>query len=337
MHRGASLAGGLLVSVIAAGLVAGCGRPAASATPSARLADSDAAPTRPAASSTASPSPAASGRAASLAAAPPGGSALKPSLKSNPAAFAAKAASPALKAAPAKPNQKLRKGTFKDETISVGDLTRRYRLAAPQSLEAGKPIPLVFAFHGLGDSKDLMPWYSRLDDLAAREGFLLVYPDGRNRSWILVKEWAAADFDFFDALLAKLSAEYPIDPDRVYLVGMSNGAYFAQLLASQRSDKIAAVAAHSGGLGQLAFEKKLSLERKYGVFLVHGADDSIVPVAEGRRARDQYKKWGFDVEYVEVPGWNHFWAHKIDVNAKIWKFFLGHPRAAEAPRQAKRE
>lgn len=326
MQGSAALAGGLLVCLIAAGLVVGCGRPAASATPSVRLGDTEAASSASASSST-SPSPAASGMTASVAAAPPSAPAWKPLLKSKPADVAAKAAAPIANPRTAKPNQKLRKGTFKDETIQVGGLTRRYRLAAPQSLQAGKPVPLVFAFHGLGDSKDLMPWYSRLDDLAAREGFLLVYPDGRNRSWILVKEWATADFDFFDALLAKLSAEYPVDPDRVYLVGMSNGAYFAQLLASQRSDKIAAVAAHSGGLGQLAFEKKFAPKRKYGVLLIHGADDSVVPVAESRRARDQYKKWGLDVEYVEVPGWNHFWAHKIDVNAKIWKFFLGHPRA----------
>jgi dipeptidyl aminopeptidase/acylaminoacyl peptidase len=62
------------------------------------------------------------------------------------------------------------------------------------------------------------------------------------------------------------------------------------------------------------------------VLVVHGSADSIVKVDEGRRTRDAYHKWGHPVEYVEVPGLNHFWAHKVDVNSKMWRFFAAHPR-----------
>jgi len=120
--------------------------------------------------------------------------------------------------------------------------------------------------------------------------------------------------------------DYTVDKDRVYLTGMSNGAFFSNLVASQRSDKIAAIAAHSGGLG---FVKEDKDRRKYPVMLIHGADDSIVNVKESRKARDMYEKWGHEVNYVEVPKHNHFWASRQGINGKIWTFFKEHPRKAE--------
>lgn len=216
-------------------------------------------------------------------------------------------------------------GTFANEEMKVGSGKRAYRLVVPEKIDPKKPAPLVFAFHGLGDSKDLMAFYSRLDRLAARYGFLLVYPNGRNKMWSLVVEWAKEDLDFFDALYSQVSKQYNVDLDRVYLTGMSNGAYFSHVVASQRSDKVAAIAPHSGGLGLLALGQP-KLKRKYAVLVIHGEKDSIVPVKEGRETHAAYKKWGHDVEYLEVPDHNHFWAHKADVNEKIWKFFHDHPR-----------
>jgi polyhydroxybutyrate depolymerase len=216
-------------------------------------------------------------------------------------------------------------GTFANAKIDINGLERVYRLVVPEGIDSEKPAPLVFAFHGLLDSKDIMPWYTRLDDLAKKHGFILVYPNGRNRHWPLVVEWAKEDLDFFDALYAHVTSQYNVDLDRVYLAGMSNGAYFSNLLASQRSDKIAAIAAHSGGLGLVGL-KELTVENKYAVLVIHGDADSIVPVREGRATRDAYQKWGHPVGYIEVPKFPHFWAHKIGVNDKIWKFFEEHPR-----------
>lgn len=72
-------------------------------------------------------------------------------------------------------------GTRPDESLTVQGKVRQYRLVVPESIRADQPAPLVFAFHGLGDSKDIMPWYSQLSQLAEREGFVLVYPNGQNR------------------------------------------------------------------------------------------------------------------------------------------------------------
>lgn len=220
-------------------------------------------------------------------------------------------------------------GTFPDEKIDISGTSREYRLFVPKSVDDSKPVPILFAFHGfLIDNKDLMSAYSQLDKLAEQEGFVLVFPNAVSKAWKLIPALAKDDFALFDQLLAHLSEKYNLDKNRVYLCGMSNGAYFSHLLASQRSDVVAAIGCHSGGLGLLS-RREPSVKHKYGVFIVHGEDDSIVKVEEGRKARDAYKKWGFPYDYLEVPKHNHLWALKADVNTKMWKLFEAHPLDAK--------
>ncbi len=223
-------------------------------------------------------------------------------------------------------------GTFKDGAIKVGKRNRLFRIVVPDSIKAGKPVPLVFAFHGLGDSKDIMPWYSALPKLAKQHGFILVFPNGRNRHWPLVLDWAKPDLAFFDVLYRRITAKYNVDLNRVYLTGMSNGAYFSHLVASRFPARIAAIAAHSGGPGLLVF-KGVEVSNKYAVLLVHGLRDGIVKPIESRRARDMYSKAGHPVELVEVEKLGHFWAHNVKINERIARFFAANPRRVKATKE----
>src|ERR1041385_1612872 len=156
-------------------------------------------------------------------------------------------------------------GVFPDEKLKVGKQTREYRLVVPKSVDLSKPTPLVFAFHGMGvDSKDFMPKYTKLDELANRKKFLLVYPGAEGRSWGLVPDKVKTDLAFFDALLEKLKADYKVDADRVSVLGMSNGGYFAHVVGKERSKTVAAVASHSGPLG-LQTLGGINADRKFPV------------------------------------------------------------------------
>lgn len=217
-------------------------------------------------------------------------------------------------------------GTFASESIPVGPDKREYRLVVPKTIDLTKPAPLVFAFHGiLIDSKDVMPLYTKLDETAAKHKFLLVYPNAIDRSWALSPPAMTKDLAFFDALRKKLSADYRIDADRVYAVGMSNGGYMAHFVGKERSKEIAAVACHSGALG-LQTLLGIRSERKFPVMIVHGDKDSIISVHIARENRDKYRKEGHKVHYVEIPNLNHFWATDAGINDTIWRFFAEHPR-----------
>src|SRR5262245_16298285 len=106
-------------------------------------------------------------------------------------------------------------GNFGPETVQVGGVTREYRPVARQPVDLAKPAPLVIACHGmLIDSKDFTPIYTRLNDTADKHKFILVYPEAIGKSWGLVPDKVKSDLAFFDALLARLTADYKIDPDR---------------------------------------------------------------------------------------------------------------------------
>jgi polyhydroxybutyrate depolymerase len=216
-------------------------------------------------------------------------------------------------------------GNFASESIKVGDAKREYRLVVPKTVDLTEPAPLVIAFHGmLIDSKDLMPVYTKLNDTAEKHKFIIAYPNAVQGSWGLIPDKVKSDLALFDALLAKLSAAYKIDERRIYVLGMSNGGYFAHLVAKERSKKVAAVASHSGPLG-LQTLLGVKAERKFPVLIIHGDQDKILSVAFARENRDKYKKEGHEVKYVELAGAGHMWGSKAEVNETIWSFFAEHP------------
>jgi len=217
-------------------------------------------------------------------------------------------------------------GTFAKESLTVGAAERNYRLVVPKSVELGKPAPLLVAFHGMGiDSKDFMPVYTKLNDLAAAKKFILVYPQSEGSAWGLHPDKIKADLAFFDALLTRLQKQYKIDADRIFTVGMSNGGYFSHLVGAERSKVVAAVASHSGPLG-LQTLLGINAARKFPVFIVHGDADKLLPVEWARDNRDKYKKEGHEVKYVEVAGLGHAWATKQKINEQMWEFFEEHPK-----------
>ena len=215
-------------------------------------------------------------------------------------------------------------GTRENESIKVGDQARTFHLVVPEKLDPAKPAPLVFVFHGRGDSKDWIRRYSGLEELAPKQGFIAVFPAGLEKQWDLRTVDDNPDLKFFDALFEHLTTKYNVDLRRVYLTGMSMGGYFSNLVASKRSEKIAAIAPHSGGLGVLAV-RGVKAAKKYAVMVIHGDADRIVKVDEGRTSRDAYAKEGHAVEYVEVKGMGHVWARREGITDRIWKFFIDHP------------
>jgi polyhydroxybutyrate depolymerase len=144
--------------------------------------------------------------------------------------------------------------------------------------------------------------------------------------WGLVPKKVDEDLAFFDALLAHLVRTQPVDPDRVFLAGMSNGAYFAHLTAQKRSTKVAGAIAHSGGMDLGAMVLGVNAKVKFPVLIIHGAEDRLLKAEDAKKARDLYTKEGHPVEYVEVPKLGHAWATEIKVNDKIAAFIKDPPK-----------
>lgn len=216
-------------------------------------------------------------------------------------------------------------GTFENNSIIVDGQSRNYRLVVSDKLNLKNPNKIIFAFHGLGiDSKDLMPVYSNLNDLAENINAIIVYPNSQNGSWGLNQQQIDKDLRFFEFLLKDIKSKYSIDEKNIHITGMSNGAYFCHVLAKNYSEIIASVSAHSGMIG-LEFILGINSNRKYPVLLIHGDKDPIFNINTARNDLIKYKNEKHKAKLIEVYDLGHEWANKININDSISTFINENP------------
>ena len=189
------------------------------------------------------------------------------------------------------------------ETLKTGGTLRSYWLVSPEGLDRTKPAPLLMVLHGsAGSGEDMMAVTRRgFEQLAAKEKFVLVYPDALERRWN-DQGGIVDDVGFLLAVVDKLVADGMVDKNRVYATGISNGGMMAQRLACEQAERIAGIATVAGGLPEplLATCKPV---RPLPVLVIHGTDDPIVPWAGGAVAG--FEDFGKVLSARETAG---FWA-----------------------------
>jgi polyhydroxybutyrate depolymerase len=132
---------------------------------------------------------------------------------------------------------------MKTYEIPHGGRTRIFHLFVPPGKQGA--LPIIFSFHGGGGEGLNMDEIIRLTPVAAREGFLVVYPEGIDKGWNdgrPEKNPEIDDVGFFDAMLAEIPKHHPLDSSRIFVTGMSNGGLMSFRLACERSSVIAGFA-----------------------------------------------------------------------------------------------
>jgi polyhydroxybutyrate depolymerase len=147
-------------------------------------------------------------------------------------------------------------------TLDVNGLSRTAEVHAQPA--AGGARALVIALHGLGQSVDSVVHGLGLDAAGTGGKFVAAYPqgmDGRwnygrqiNKSMPLVDGRTIDDIAFLRLLIARLIPAYDVDPARVYLLGVSNGALMAYRAACEMAGELAAVAAFISSMTDLQQE-----------------------------------------------------------------------------------
>lgn len=153
------------------------------------------------------------------------------------------------------------------------------------------PMPVVLILHGATMTGPLMAAFTDLDAKADEAGFLAVYPNGTGSAATYF--WNAGkccgppaqddvdDVTFIRVLLDHLATTHQVDPKRIFVTGLSNGAMMAYRLASELSDRIAAVACVGGTMATDTCQPT----RPVPVLHIHGTDDMFVPFAGGKGSR----------------------------------------------------
>lgn len=197
-------------------------------------------------------------------------------------------------------------------TINVDGKDRRYWLYVPASVAGKTNVPVVFSLHGRGGTGDPNAANSSIygkptfTSLAYKEGFIVVYPQGRdgtnkadypddgnwNDGFVGTTGWEAtgkenADTKFIKALVDKIQADYKtptasnsnisVDPKKFYLCGFSMGGMMTYACAKVLNGTFAAYGSCSG-FPLNEFHLNLATKQPVPFIHLHGDADGIVGI-----------------------------------------------------------
>ena len=228
--------------------------------------------------------------------------------------------------------------------VTVGDETRAYWIDVPRG-PTDEARPLVMVFHRFqGRPRRLRRW-SGFGRLAHRNRFIAVFPEGHEGVELLdvtgvgwdIYPHQTRDLVFVEGLLDVLERDLCVDRRRVYVAGLSNGGFFANVLGCRLAERLAGMAAVAGSMPL----RECTPARPVRALLIHGESDKVVKVDIARAARDWWVRangcgepepeghcrhyrscQGADVSYCEGPQ-GHRWPRPAA--RRIWRFFDGPP------------
>lgn len=205
-------------------------------------------------------------------------------------------------------------------TLSVGQTTRTldrdgrtrsYIVYVPASADRGKPVAIVFVFHGGTGNADSAIHMTGFNAVADQNGFVVVYPNGTGPlktntllTWNggdccgYAQQNDVDDVGFVRAIAADLQTHLNVDSRRIYAAGMSNGAIMSHRLACQAADLFAAIGPDSGTLNFSPCQPS----RPVSVIEFHGTADQYIPYDGGYGSKSLVK-----ASFASVPTTISFW------------------------------
>lgn len=169
-----------------------------------------------------------------------------------------------------------------ERTLSVGRENRTYLLSRPTG--AVGPQPTVIALHGAGESAEGFKGYLGLDVTAAEQRFVTVYPQGIGRVWndgrpaamrLKAMLTPGDDVAFLIMLVRTLVAEGVADPNRIYLMGISNGGFMVERMACEHADLFAAYSVIMA-TAPANYREECRPVRPVPIMFIHGTADAVI-------------------------------------------------------------
>ena len=174
---------------------------------------------------------------------------------------------------------------------------RNFLLHVPSNHNANTPLPLVVVLHGAFSTGQQTEYETGFSALADKEQFLVAYPEGIG-IFGLLQHWNAGhccgraaddqidDIGYLAEVITTVRRNLAVDPARIYMAGMSNGAMLAYRFAAERSNELAAVAVVSGAIGSTVNDDPLPWrmpkpKQTLPIIGFHGLADDNVPANGG--------------------------------------------------------
>ena len=198
-------------------------------------------------------------------------------------------------------------------------IEREYIIHVPENLNQDSPI--VFVIHGYTGSAEGIAAYTGMNNIAEREGFIAVYPQGTidsngntffNVGYEFNDDSPINDVSFIRELVRSISQEFNLKRKKAFATGMSNGGDMSYLLACTSSDLFKAVAPVAGVLMK-GLKDSCELNSPVPIFEIHGTADKI-SLFEGDLNNEG--GWG---AYYDLPSTIDFFAERYQLTNKSVK------------------
>ena len=186
-------------------------------------------------------------------------------------------------------------GAQPHRSIRVRGVDAEYALYVPPSYSPEQPMAFILCLHGAGFTGEayLDRWIPRLG-----EKYILACPSVTMGSW-----WTRYGEDLALTVLQEVQKDYHIDPDRVFLTGMSNGGIGTWIIGMHHADRFAGIAPMASGIDDVLFPFVENLVHT-PVYVIHGAADQVMPVQLSRDLVKEMERRGIPYQYQE-----HTWTH----------------------------
>lgn len=165
-----------------------------------------------------------------------------------------------------------------------------YDVHLPSGVDPDKKYPVIFTLHGKGSNERNM--WSLVAPLA--EHFIIIGIRGNLRlgagfQYYELKSLGNPIREMFDQAVQQLEAfihaateKYPIDPEKRYMLGFSQGAILSMTLALTMGSQLKGIVALNGYVpGFVKTEYTLQSVKDVSIFISHGEYDSVFPVQIG--------------------------------------------------------
>src|SRR3989441_3525147 len=181
-------------------------------------------------------------------------------------------------------------GPLPSRELRLAERVFSYGLYVPDSYRPDKPYGLVICLHGAGFTGDtyLERWQTRLG-----EGYILACPTLPMGDW-----WTRIAEDLVLATISAVEARYHVDPNRVFLTGMSNGGLRADPVRAPLASALAAPLPMPARLDDILMPF-LENFRQTPLYIIHGRQDQVMPVSLSRVIDETLTELGYLHVYRE--------------------------------------
>jgi predicted esterase len=202
------------------------------------------------------------------------------------------------------------------DLVSVGERKGEYFVYIPSNYVPDKSWPMILALHGVGGRgyDSVMAWL-RLP--AHNDEFIFIAPTYGSGLW-----WKDEAEHLVLSVLNKVKRNYNIDTNRVYLTGFSSGAHGTWYMALRYPDLFAAI---NPIAGECPIPSLLVNLLHVPVYVIHGAQDTVIPVEAARDAVSRLEGLNDNVLYTELPDMKH--RFPVTEGEQILNWFRAHKRS----------